>query len=350
MVTRHSMTPATSPGAGQRRRSLLRLSRAALAAVGLTLMVLTGACSNLARVSDESIPRLLTPLSDSDFKALVAQLEHFTSLQALRSTRVLIQFNDAESAERYRTADGVLVLQRPDKIRLIIQVPVTGTQIADMVSDANRFRVAIYTPQQYRRFLIGTNDADYSRWREKLGREGRSALVDARPFHFTEALMLRPLRLGEPGFVYTLGEELAVEPDRRQGAKREARVLRSFYVITEAELPAGGEAPGRVRRRFWFDRAAEARFARQQIFDGRGSIVTDVEYAAYQKLNADHPAPWPGVVTVSRPHDGYSAKLTFSEGRFEINPADLPETVFVLENKEKLPETDLDKPEGSAAR
>ena len=55
-----------------------------------------------------------------------------------------------------------MLLNRPDQIRLIVQVPVTGTQIADMVSEANHFKVAIYRPQKYRRFLVGTNDADYS--------------------------------------------------------------------------------------------------------------------------------------------------------------------------------------------
>jgi hypothetical protein len=316
--------------------------RAGLAAAMLAMLGLLQGCANLARVSDESIPKLLTPLVEADLKTLLSRVEPLTTLQAFRSSRVLIQFLDAESAEKWRNADAVLVLQRPDRIRLIIQVPVTKTKVAEMVSEANRFRVAIYYPERYRRFLVGTNDADYSRWREKLGREGRSALVDARPFHFTEALLARPLHADDPRFTYTLEEALVEEADTRPGAKKGARLVRSFYVIAELEAGSNGT---RVRRRFWFDRTApELRLARQQIFDLRGLLETEVSYADYQRLTDQTTYPWPALITVTRPHDGYAARLTFSEGRFEINPTDLPEAAFTLDNSDNLPVTDLDQP------
>jgi hypothetical protein len=321
------------------------LLRAALASATLALLLLSSACANLAKVGDPSIPKLVTPLADADFNNLTGRLQSLLNLQALRSSRVFIEFKDAASAERFRQADALLVLQRPDKIRLIVQIPVTGSRIAEMVSEANHFKVAIYRPEKYRRFLIGTSDADYSQWRAQLGREEQqSAIINARPFHFTEALMPRPLHLGEPGFVYGLEESLIEEPDLRQGAKRGARLLRSFYVISELELPAAGQGPSRVRRRFWFDRTDRARFARQQIFDDRGTLVTEVRYSTYMVLRAGSEEQWPSVILVSRPHDLYSARLTFSQEGFELNPPDLPATAFVLENTEGLPETNLDKP------
>jgi len=50
------------------------------------------------------------------------------------------------------------------------------------------------------------------------------------------------------------------------------------------------------------------------------------------------------VILVSRPHEGYSARLTFSDEKFEVNPSLKPGT-FTLDNTENLKETDLDKPE-----
>jgi hypothetical protein len=289
------------------------------------------------------IPRLVEPLASSDFKDLAAQIKGLTEMQALRATRGLIQFIDAESKNKYRTADMQLVLQRPDKIRLIVQYPITGTKIADMVSESNRFKVAVF-PTGYRRFLTGTNDGDYTRWREKLGAEGRSAFVAARPFHFTEALLMRPLRLGESGFAYGLEETLVEEPDARPDAKKGARLLRSFYVISELELTGSGDQASRVRRRFWFDRTNKCLFSRQQIFDDKGLLVTEVVYASFEKLSDESPTLWPAVILVSRPHEGYSARLTFSSGRFEVNPTNLTAQAFVLENSESLPITDLDAP------
>lgn len=335
------MTPSTRAGDRIRQPALLLTLILAFSFLSLS-------CRNIATVRDDTIPRLLTPLAKSEFNDLIAKVQPLVNLKSLRAQRVLLQFLDVESSERYRTAEAIMLLNRPDQIRVIVQVPVTGTQIADMVSEANHFKVAIYRPQNYRRFLIGTNDADYSAWRSKLPKAAQSALIDARPFHFTDALMMGPLHVGEAAFTYTVAEEFRIEPDKRQGAKKNARVLRGFYVISEVELPGAPKSLGKLRRRFWFDRTDQSRFARQQLYDASGQLATDVEYSAYAQLNPNEEGLRPSVVLVSRPHENYSARLTFIAGRFDVNPTDLPPAAFVLENKESLPETDLDKANGEA--
>lgn len=318
------------------------LLRAVSAIIVLALWVLISSCANLAKVSDQTIPKMILPLADADFNGLVARLQPLMNFQSLRSSQMGISFIDEESSERFRTADAQLALKRPDNIYLKIQLPVTGTKIAEMVSDAEHFKVAIYR-DPYKRFLIGTNNADYRRWREKLGREKQSALTNARPFHFTDALMIRPLHIGEARFVYSLEEALVEEPDTSKGAKKGARLLRSFYVISEAELSPADQGSARVRRRFWFDRTDQTRLARQQVFDERGLIATEVHYG-YMKLSAAN-AEWPSIFFVMRPRDSYSVRLTFLD--LEFNPPNLPTTAFELKNTEGLPETDLDKTEGS---
>jgi hypothetical protein len=316
--------------------------RANIAIIILALVILSCACSGLVKTSDSSIPRLLTPLAEAKFDDLARQLQPYADLQSLKSWSVYIRFTDAEAAERYREAEAILVLMRPDKIRMVVQLPVVKTKVAEMVSESNRFKVAVY-PSDYKRFLIGTNDADYSNWRASLGDKGKSALISARPFHFTEALMMRPLDCNDPQYLCVIEENIVEEPDLQRGAKKGARALRSFYVISEVEKPAQENAPARVRRKFWFDRTMNARFSRQQIFDSQGELVTEVSYSDYKQLNGSNKSLWPGVILVTRPHDGYSARLTFSEDRFEVNPQ-LPSNAFMLENTEGLPETDLDKP------
>jgi len=311
----------------------------------LALFVLAASCAKFAKVSDQSIPKLLTPIADAEFDQLTAKLRAFINVQAMRSSRVTIQFLDAESTERYRTADASLVLKRPDNIRLIIQVPTVGTKIAEMVSDSQHFRVAIYRPEQYRSFLIGSNNADYTQWRERLSKkaEQQSALVNARPFHFTDALLVHPLHLDEAKFIYSRQQELIEEFDARKGAKPGARVLRSFYVISESELIPSTPGRAKLRRRFWFDRNNQTQLSRQQVFDEQGRVVTDANYSNYLKLSAEGADLWPSVIKISRPYDKYSAVLTFLPESVEYNPADLPAAAFVLENKEKLPQTDLDQ-------
>jgi hypothetical protein len=312
--------------------------------VVLALSLVGSSCASLVRTRDYSIPKLLTPLAEAKFDDLVKQVRPLTDLQALRTTPVYVRFLDAETSTKYFEANAVLVLQRPDRIRLLISAPGIGTKIADMVSESNKFRVAIFYGK-FKRFLLGTSDADYSAWRARIGEEGKSALAAARPFHFTDALMLRPLKLGDAQFAYTIEEALIEEDDMRKNAKKGARLLRSFYVISEIELGAPEQSPAKVRRRFWFDRTDGARFSRQQIFDDRGILVTEALYSNYAKLNADSNETWPSVILVNRPHDGYSARLTFNDQKFDVNPTDLGAGAFTLENTENLPVTDLDKPE-----
>ncbi|MBL8192143.1 MAG: hypothetical protein JNK38_29300 [Acidobacteria bacterium] len=320
-------------------RQLLRAG-VLMAVVGLSLLV--SSCKSLIVTKDRSIPKLMTPLADASFQDLVKQVKPFADLQSLRA-RVGIVFQDTGLAERWPETDSNLVLMRPDRIRLIINAPIGKIKIAEMVSESSKFKVALY--RQSPSFLIGTNDADYSMWREKLGEKANSGLVAARPFHFTEALMMRPLTLNDSRFTYLMEEALIEEPDPTPKAPKNARVLRSFYVVSEIELgvPGMGTGISRVTRRLWFDRTSDLKFVRQQLFDAKGTLTTEVYYSDYKKLSESSADLWPSVILVSRPHDGYSARLLFNEMNFEVNP-ELPATAFVLENTEKLKEVDLDKP------
>lgn len=328
-------------------RGLFRF-RLLVIACFLASAALVTSCSSLIKYKDETIPQPLTPVATADFAALVAQLKPFTEIESMRATRISMKFVDAILSERYRgAADATIVLQRPEKVRLIIQVPVTKTKLAEMVSDAEHFRVAVYH-QNYKRFLLGTNKADYSRWREKIQGQkeaAQSAFINARPFHFTDALLVRPLQIGQPGFTYSLQEELVEEPDTRPSAKKNARVMRSFYVVSEIEITDPAKSFGILKRRFWFDRTDSLHLKRQQVFAAKGELATEVRYSNYSKLSSDSQVLRPSVVEVRRPNDKYSAELNFLADSTEFNLANLPATAFVLENTEKLPETDLDKPE-----
>jgi hypothetical protein len=270
----------------------------------LALITLLSACASLVKYKDESIPQPLSPVAEADFEALVTQLKLFTDVESMRATRISMKFVDSAALERYRgAADATIVLQRPGKIRLIIQVPVAKTKLAEMVSDSEHFKVAIYY-DKYKRFLLGTNNADYSRWREKLqdNKEAQqSGFINARPFHFTDALLVRPLQIGKPGFVYNVQEELSEEPDTRPGAKKNARVIRSFYVVSEMEITDTAKNIGVLRRRLWFDRNSQLQLKRQQVFDAKGRLITDVRYSSYTKLNPDSPILRPSVIEVRRP-------------------------------------------------
>lgn len=346
-ASRFSMTEVNPNRSCPILRSMFRLTlRLSLTVCFLAFIALLNSCASLVKYRDDSIPQPLTPVAEADFDALVAQLKLFTDVESMRATRVSMKFVDSASSERYRgAADATIVLQRPGKIRLIIQVPVAKTKLAEMVSDSEHFKVAIYY-DKYKRFLLGTNNADYSRWRERLQDKKeaqQSGFINARPFHFTDALLVRPLQIGKAGFVYNVQEELSEEPDTRPGAKKNSRVIRSFYVVSEMEITDTTKNIGVLKRRLWFDRNSQLQLKRQQVFDAKGRLITDARYSNYTRLDPDSQILRPSVIEVRRPYDQYSAELNLLADSTEFNIEDLPATAFVLENDQKLPETDLDK-------
>ena len=99
-----------------------------------------------------------------------------------------------------------------------------------------------------------------------------------------------------------------------------------------------------ISRRFWFDRVGGIRLARQQIFDSKGEIESDITYGAEGNLTdtADY-TRLPLEIVVTRPQEKYSMKLTYqTPGEVTIGKR-YPPSAFVLENSWELQEVDLDK-------
>src|SRR5216683_3067268 len=164
------------------------------------------------------IEKLLTPLSQADTAQLIRVVNNLVAARSIHG-KVDIQFEDTSFAtsgiaEKYRTAEGSITLQRPAKVYLVVQGPF-ATEVAQMTSDGEHFRIAILKgDEKYHRFLRGTNQAIYAKLetdgdgseskKGKANTEAQtvSALSNLRPQHLTDALMIRPIDLHAPGLIY----------------------------------------------------------------------------------------------------------------------------------------------------
>jgi len=248
--------------------------------------------------------------------------------------------------------DGTITLQRPGHIYLIIQL--LFVDLAQMASDGEHFRVAVLKgDDKYRRFVKGTNSADYGKFdadgdgtvaapqtdKQKHEKETVSALANLRPQHLTDAFMIRPI---EPisSLIYVQSEFFNEEPDPRRQAKKDARVMRGYYFLEEFSTATPGDA--KLVRRFWFDRVNGIRLARVQSYDERGQLITDVSYSNEKSLGSGPTTSLPSRVEITRPQDQYKLSITYQDSAsVELN-RDYPPRAFVLENKWGLPEVDLD--------
>lgn len=327
-------------------------ARLLLTLLVVSVLFLNSACGLFGAKKKVTVPQLLTPLSDAGKDRLIQEINRLSTVQSIHG-KVDIQFEDtsfasAGVADRYRLVDGTLTLQRPGKI--FLQIQFTFVDIAQMSSDGEQFRVAVLQgDDKYKRFVKGTNSAVYPKLpaeptttgtaKEKSEKEAVSALSNLRPQHLTDAFMIRPVETNG-ALIYAQSEFFQEEPDTRRQAKKDSRLMRGYYLLDEIAQPTPGDA--RLKRRFWFDRVGGIRLARVQSYDDRGSLITDVAYYNERTLGSGTTASLPSRVEITRPQDQYKLSITYQDSSsVELNRG-YPVKAFILENKWKLPEVDLD--------
>src|SRR4051812_33296111 len=151
-------------------------SKLAITTVLMALLLGSGCSLVHKKVETE---KLLTPLSNATTPDLIAAVNKLVGVQSIHGL-VDIQFEDTSFAtsglsEKYRTVPGSITLQRPGKIYLNIQAPVVASDIVQMTSDGEHFRIAILKgDEKYRKFVKGTNSAVYA----KLDMDGAPKVGD----------------------------------------------------------------------------------------------------------------------------------------------------------------------------
>ena len=320
--------------------------------MALAVVLLTATSCHLVH-KPVAVEKLLAPLSEANTAQLVSEVNRLVAARSIHG-KVDIQFEDTSFAtsgiaEKYRTAEGSITLQRPAKVYLVVQGPF-ATEVAQMTSDGEHFRIAILKgDEKYHRFVRGTNQAIYAQLetdgdgtetkKRKPDTEAQTvnALSNLRPQHLTDALMIRPIDLHAPGLIYAQSEFYQSEKDPAPQSTK--RVVRGYYLLDE--LQPGDNGSARLLRRFWFDRVNGVRLARQQTFDEKGILITDVSYGESRKFG-DSNAMMPVQVGLTRPQDHYKITITYQAPESVSVDHDYPPEVFVLENKWGLREVDLD--------
>ena len=287
---------------------------------------------------------------------LISEVNRFARVNSMKA-KMYLKFEDnsfAEfgSKEVYRQADGEVVVQRPGKILLKVQVPIIHSDVAQMTSDGTSFRVAVLQDGgtgKYKKFVKGTNKADYSKLQKslntpdatngKLVKESVNAFANLRPQHFTDAMLVRPT--GDDK-IYTQSTIFQTEEDETADKKSPLRkVMRGYYMLDEFGRSADGKLT--IERRFWFDRVGGIRLARLQIFDAKGEIESDIVYGKEGSLGDSGSYRMPLEIQVTRPQEKYSMKLTYQAPEAVSIGNAFPDTAFVLQNSWNLEEIDLDK-------
>ena len=320
----------------------------------LIFVLFAGGCNIVS--SPDKRPVLLK-VEEATQAQMLEQINSFAKINSMRA-KMDLKFEDNSYAElgiaeKYRTAPGEVVVQRPANIFLKVQVPIVNSDIVQMTSDGTQFRVAILQDNsggKFKKFVVGTNNADYSSLQTAVSQmdlndkgfeKNVNAFSNLRPQHFTDAMLMRPIDTN--AFSYSqstiLQEEKTPDVAKKSPLKN---VLRGYYLLDELRKNEDGSLT--VSRRFWFDRVGSVRLARQQIFDAAGEIESDITYGKAGNLGeTGEYNNMPLRIEVTRPKEKYKMSLTYQSPESVSIGKTYNAEVFVLQNSWNLEEVDLDK-------
>ncbi len=320
--------------------------------------LVSGGCSVFSPKTQNKSATLLKTI-DAPQLQLLGEINRFAKVNSMRA-KIDLKFEDnsyAEKgvAEKYKTAPGELVVQRPANIFLKIQIPFINSDLVQMTSNGEKFRVAVLydgANGKYRNFLLGTNSADYSLLEKEvqntdLNGNGKdikqdvNAFAGLRPQHFTDAVLVRPVDTGNYSYLQS-----SIVQEEYDFTKKKTQplywVLRGYYLLDEFRKNEDGSL--QIVRRFWFDRVGSIRLARQQIFDAKGEIESDIIYGQEGNLTeTGNYTNLPLQIIVTRPKEKYKMKITYQSPASVSIGKTYPVKAFELENSEGLKEVDLDK-------
>ncbi len=337
------------------KRNLFRQSSIILPLL-LTFVLFAGGCGSFVKTKDNARPILLDVV-DATQAQMLEQINGFARVNSMRA-KMDLKFEDNSYAElgiaeKYRTAPGEIVVQRPANIFLKVQVPIANSDIAQMTSDGAKFRVAILQDNsggKFKKFVFGTNNADYTNLQTEVRRmdfndkgfeQNVNAFSNLRPQHFTDAMLMRPVDAAK----YSYSQSTILQQEENNDVAKKSplkNVLRGYYLIDELRKNEDGSLT--VSRRFWFDRVGTVRLTRQQIFDEKGDIESDIIYGKAGSLGeTGEYGNLPLRIEVTRPKEKYKMSLTYQSPESVSIGKTYNAEVFVLENRWNLEEVDLDK-------
>lgn len=249
----------------------------------------------------------LLPAKDATRAELFQSLEEKSKLIETLKGTFTVEFSKSSAKtgvlDEYRETKGYVFVERPDHIRVQVQVPIVLTTVAVMVSDGHEYRLSIPVKNQ---FAVADVNAPIN---------PNSAFSNLRPRIFLDGLFIdiRPY-LNKPNSMAPLFEEAVVG-------------VHSYYVFSFFD---SSETSPELLEKIWIDRT-DLQVSRKQMFGKNGKLEQDVDYQEYQR---EGEIQYPKTIVIHRPIEEFTVKMTFQKTTMNEK---LDEKVF-----------DLPRPSGAA--
>ena len=286
----------------------MKAIRCLASAGALLLPLLLSGCFILSTTRKLPIPKPPSMVNTVAPEQLVELLNRrWAALDSLNAS-VDIQASVLKSKEGvardYTSFRGIILMRKPEMLRVFGRLPVIGTRMFDMVSDGKVF--TLYIPSR-NKVVKGAN---------ALKKRSSSQVENMRPGFFFDAMLVRGL---EPGDLYAV----TAETDTLADATKKHLYIVPEYVISIMRSNPGSKqlTPVRVITIHRDDLLPYE----QDLYDSEGDLETQVTYAEYREFGSSR---YPSTVTIKRPLEEYQIVLTvenvqenqpLTDDQFQIN-------------------------------
>jgi outer membrane lipoprotein-sorting protein len=246
-------------------------------------------------------------LKDATLEQLVESIN--TNAEKLKTLKATVDIDSSVFEEKKdRVKDnpqvaGVILVRKPEMLRMRIYVPVLHNVMADMVSNGKNFELA--SPIKSK-FYVGSN--------QQPVKPSPQPLENLRPQHISDALLLKPIEEGKEIAVLENTTEVVKDPKTHKDVEQLA------YTVLVVDKDSAGHY---LSRKIVFSRT-DLLPHEQSIYDRQGRLVTFVRYENFTNYSE---IPLPAIVSIQRPIEGYG--ITISMVKVEVN-VPLTDEQFVL--------------------
>jgi hypothetical protein len=280
----------------------------ASAALFFPLLLLSGCLWNTHKLPVPKAPLIEQSAAPVE---LVTQLnQRWEALQSLNAS-VEIQASVLKPkqgvATDYTPIRGIILMRKPELLRVLGRVPVLGTRAFDMVSDGQKF--TLWIPSKNIAFK-GSNT---------VKKRSANQLENLRPGFFLDALVVRGL---EPDDWYGVVADSETVED---AARKHLFIVPEYVLSISRHKPDSHELiPERVVT-FSRDNLLPVQ---QDLYDSDGNLETQVFYYNYKDFGT---GMYPTKVVIKRPLediqivltvDKVVENLTLSDGQFVLEPTE----------------------------
>jgi len=246
-------------------------------------------------------------LKDATLEQLLASIN--TTAEKLKTLKATVDIDSSILEEKKnRVKDnpqvaGVILVRKPEMLRMRIYVPVLHNVMADMVSNGKNFELA--SPIKSK-FYVGSN--------QQPVKPSPQPLENLRPQHISDALLLKPIEEGKEIAVLENTTEVVKDPKTHKDVEQLA------YTVLVIDKDSTGNY---LSRKVVFSRT-DLLPHEQSIYNRQGQLVTFVRYENFSDYSG---LLLPAIVSIQRPIEGYA--ITISMVKVDVN-VPLTDDQFVL--------------------